>query len=103
MSLLFELTDAYSKQEAARDAALKSFEGTYVQRVRQAVHALRPTVEFSTAEMVAAWKAKGFEHPDIALYIDDMFRGQGLQVKSESRQVDRNEYDTILIVSGWAK
>ena len=103
MSLLTELTAAYQERAALRDVALRAFADTYVQRVRQAVQALRPTVEFSKAEMDAAWRKEGFEHSDIALYVGDTLRREGLQVNALSRKVDRDEYDIILLVSGWTK
>lgn len=109
MSLLDELTAAYRERCALRDRALESFADTYIQRARQAVQALRPTVEFSTAEMVEAWAemvdswAGVYEHSDIMLYIGDTFRREGLQVTAEARKVSRFSYDTILIVSGWTK
>jgi hypothetical protein len=103
MSLLSELTATYREREALRDAALQAFAMTYVDRVRQAVQAHQPSVEFSTTEMVAAWAKEGFGPSDIVLYVGDVFRREELQVNAESRKVDKDEFDVILIVSGWAK
>lgn len=103
MSFLAELTATYQKQSALRDAALHAFAMTYVERVRQAAQLLQPIVEFSTNEMVRSWEKQGFTYTTIVIYVTEVLHKEGLKVETESRQVDWGEYDSVLVVSGWAK